>query len=137
MSKFGRAAESLVVPVKVAQPPEMESQYRGFGIRLQIILLVEVGVAAADVPDVALEVLHVNGVEADDCGEEADVLLCEAITEVERAARLGEVFFRTIQRFEKLRDGLLVGFLGTVGWHISTDLGCDGRTKAYLAKPDL
>ena len=65
-------------------------------VPLRIILLVEVGIAAADVPDVALEVLHVDGVEADDCGEEADVLLCEAVAEVERTAGLGEVCFRTI-----------------------------------------
>ena len=63
---------------------------------LWVALLVEIGVAAADVTDVALEVLHVDGVEADDCGEEADVLLCEAIAEVERTAGLGEVCFRTI-----------------------------------------
>ena len=75
----------------------------------------EVWVSAANIAEVALEVLHVDGVEADNCGKEADVLLCEAITEVERTAGLGEVFFRTIQGFEKLGDGLLIGFLGTGG----------------------
>jgi hypothetical protein len=44
---------------------------------------VEVGVAAADVADVALEVLHVDGVEADDGRVEAHVLLCQAVAEVE------------------------------------------------------
>jgi hypothetical protein len=37
---------------------------------------VKVGVSAADVPDVALEVLDVDCVEADDGRVEADVLLC-------------------------------------------------------------
>lgn len=63
---------------------------------LWVALLVEIGVAAADVTDVALEVLHVDGIEADDGCVEADVLLCEAITEVERAAGLGEIFFCAI-----------------------------------------
>ena len=75
----------------------------------------KVGVTAANVADVTLEVLHVNGVEADNSGEETDVLLCEAFAEVERTAGLGEVFFGTIQGLEELGDSLLVGFLGTVG----------------------
>jgi hypothetical protein len=87
---------------------------------LQIVLLVEIGVSTADIADVALEVLHVNGVEAENCGEEADVLLCEAVAEVEGAARLGEVFFRTIQRFEELGDSLLVGFLGAARMLVQT-----------------
>jgi hypothetical protein len=83
-------------------------------------LLVKVRVAAADVADVALEVLHINGVEADDCREETDVLLCEVVAEVVRTAGLGQVFFRPIQRFEELRDGLLVGFLGTTQMLVQT-----------------
>ena len=79
---------------------------------MRIILLVEVGVAAADVPDVALEVLHVDGVEADDGGKEADVLLCKAVAEVVWTAGLSEVCFGAVQRFEELGDGLLIGFLG-------------------------
>jgi hypothetical protein len=79
---------------------------------LLFILLVKVGVTAANIADVALEVLHVDGVEADDCGEKADVLLCEAVAEVVGTAGIGEVFFRTVQGLEELGDGLLVGFLG-------------------------
>ena len=73
----------------------------------------EVRVSATNVTKVALEVLHVDSVEADDCCVETDVLLCEAVAEVERTAGLGEVCFGTIQRLEELGDGLLVGFLGT------------------------
>ena len=89
----------------------------------------EVWVAAANVADVALEVLHVDGVEADDGCVEANVLLSETVAEVVGTAGLGEVLLRTIEGFEKLGDGLLVGFLGTVGWHVSTDLGCDGAVR--------
>jgi hypothetical protein len=88
--------------------------------RLEFVLLVEVRVAAADIANVALEVLHVNGIEADDCCEQTDVLLCQAIAEVEWTAGLGEVFFRTIQRFKQLGDGLLVGFLGAVRMLVHT-----------------
>jgi hypothetical protein len=52
---------------------------------------VKVWVSAADVTEVALEVLDVDGVEADDGCEEADVLLCQAVAEVEWAAGLCEV----------------------------------------------
>lgn len=95
----------------------------------------KVRVAAANVANVALEVLHVDGVEANDCGEEADVLLCEAVAEVEWTAGLGEVFFGTIQGFEELRDGLLVGFLGAVRMLVQNWDAM--RRRAYLAKPDL
>lgn len=118
VSEFSRAAEGLVVPVKIAQPPGRQSQYDYIVVSLRIILLVEVGVAAADVPDVALEVLHVNGIEADDCGEEADVLLCEAVAEVERTAGLDEVCLRTIQGLEKLDDSLFICLLGTAGMSV-------------------
>lgn len=113
VSELCRAAESLVVPVEVAQPPVKHVSI-GNLCGLWGVLLVKVWVSAADVTDVALEVLHVDGIEANDCGEETDVLLCEAVAEVERTAGLGEVFFGTIQRLEKLGDGLLVGFLGAV-----------------------
>ena len=73
----------------------------------------EVWVSAADITKVAFEVLHVDGVEANNCCEEADVLLSEAATEVERTAGLGEICLCAIQRAEELSNGLLVSFLGT------------------------
>lgn len=47
-------------------------------------LLVQVGISAADVTEVALEVLDVNCVEADDGCVKADVCFGQAVTEVER-----------------------------------------------------
>jgi len=47
---------------------------------------VEVGVSAADVADVALEVLDVDCVEADDGRVQAHVLLGQAVAEVEGPA---------------------------------------------------
>ena len=74
----------------------------------------EVWVAATNVTEVALEVLHIDSVEANDCCVETHVLLCEAVAKVERTARLGKVCFGTVQGFEELGDSLLVGFLGAV-----------------------
>jgi len=81
---------------------------------------VEVWVSAADITKVAFEVLHVNSVEADDCCEEADVLLSEAVAEVERTAGLGEICLCAIQRAEELSNGLLVSFLSTAGMLVQT-----------------
>lgn len=45
----------------------------------------EVGVAAANVADVALEVLDIDGVKADDGWVEADVQLGELVAQVVRS----------------------------------------------------
>jgi hypothetical protein len=90
---------------------------------LNVGLLVEVGVAAADVTEVALEVLYVDGVEADDGGEEADVLLCDVVAEVEGTAGRGEICFRAVKGLEELRDGFLVCLLGAAGMLVNIDDG--------------
>jgi hypothetical protein len=95
---------------------------------------VKVGISAADITDVALEVLHVDGVEADNRCEKADVLFCEAVAEVVRTAGLGEVLFRTIQGLEELGDSLLVGFLGAVrtlvqSWEVMAQEGVPSKAR--------
>jgi hypothetical protein len=77
---------------------------------------VKVWVSATDIAEVALKVLDVDGVEADDGCEEADVLLCQAVAEVERAVGLCEVCFCAIKRGEERCDGLFVRFLGSRWW---------------------
>jgi hypothetical protein len=77
---------------------------------------VKVWVSAADVTEVALEVLDVDGVEADDGCEEANVLLCQAVAEVEWAAGLCEICFCAVKRGEECCDGLFVRFLGSGRW---------------------
>jgi hypothetical protein len=56
----------------------------------------EVRVSTADVAEVALEVLDVYGVEADDGGVQTDVLLRQAVAKVERTTGLCEVCFRAV-----------------------------------------
>lgn len=60
--KVGGLVERRVAPVQLAHP------------------LVDVGVLVADHPDVALEVLHVDGVEPDDGGEQPHVGFSESVT---------------------------------------------------------
>jgi hypothetical protein len=79
-------------------------------------LLVKVWVSATNVTDVALEVLNVDGIEADDGREKADVLLCQAVAEVEWAAGLCEICFCAIERGEECGDGLFVRFLSSRWW---------------------
>jgi len=68
-------------------------------------------VAAPDVAQVALEVLHVDCVEADDGRVEADVGFCQAVAEVVWAAGLGKVCFGAVEGLEELCDGFFVGIL--------------------------
>lgn len=46
----------------------------------------EVGIPAADIAEVALEVLNVDCVEADDGREQTHISLGQAVAEVERSA---------------------------------------------------
>jgi hypothetical protein len=77
---------------------------------------VKVWVSATDITDVALEVLNVDGVEADDGCEEADVLLCQAVAEVEWAAGFCEICFCAVEGGEERCDGFFVRFLGSRLW---------------------
>jgi len=126
------AAERLVIPVEVAQPPERDVSICNL-CTLNVVLLVEVGIAAADVTEVALEVLNVYGVEADDCCEEANILLCDAVAEVEGTAGSGEICFRPVKGLEELRDGFLICLLSAAGVLVSIWNGralYDIRSKA-------
>jgi hypothetical protein len=83
--ELGRAAEGFVVPVKVSHPPSRKKKVSHSGLLTRFFRyaqagcqysLVKIGVSAADVPNVALEVLHVDCVEADDGRVQTHVLLC-------------------------------------------------------------
>ena len=64
-------------------------------------LLVKIRVAAADVADVALEVLDVDCVEAHNGRVEAHVLLRQAVAEVEGPAGFGEICLCAVERGEE------------------------------------
>ena len=96
MFEIRRLAKRGNVPVEVAQP------------------LVQGWVTRADVADVGLEVLDVDGVEADDGGVEADVGFCDGLAVVVLGARgvlAAEVGFGAVEGGEERVEGLLVGGL--------------------------
>ena len=68
-------------------------------------------VSGTNVANIALEVLHVDGVEAYDGGVESYVCFGDVRAEVERSRRGAEVFLDAVEREEELDDGFLVGFL--------------------------
>lgn len=59
--ELGRATKSLVVPVQIPDP------------------LMQVWIAASDVPNVALEVLYIHSIEADDGRVQTNVGLCQTV----------------------------------------------------------
>jgi len=77
---------------------------------------VQIRVPRPDVADIALEVLDVDGVEADDGRVQTDVGLRDVRPVVVRSAVIrgvfGEMGFGAIERFEEGVDVVLVGFLG-------------------------
>ncbi len=72
-------------------------------------ILVNIRVATTDRSEIALEVTNIDGVEAYDCDEKANIGLRDAVAD--------EVIFAfkyllgLVQMFEDLLDGLFVSFL--------------------------
>ena len=70
---------------------------------------------ASDVADIALEVLDIDGVEADNSGVETYVGLCDGGAEVVRGAVGGKVGLGAGEGVEEWVDGFLVGLLSPRG----------------------
>ena len=92
----------------------------------------DVRISIPDRAEVALEVADVDGVEADDGDEEADVGLSELVPDEEVFAL--EDALEAVERGEEREDGGLVGFLrrGEAGlvhavWSIGTSLANQER----------
>lgn len=100
MLKLRRAAERLLAPIQAPHPA------------------VQRRVPRSDVPHVAFEMLHVDGVEADDGRVEPDVGFGDVRAEVVWARRggglLGQVGFGAVEGGEEGGDGGFVGGLRSV-----------------------
>lgn len=130
MGELGRAFESVVIPVAVSHPSfhtsaePLEDTLSGHDEGL----LMERGIPAANIADVAFEMLDVDGIKADDglrsqysasngiClrvtyGIESNVCFSHAISMIIWSWRLGKLFLGSIKRFEELIHVLLVCFL--------------------------
>ena len=94
--KLGRVVKGRGVPIQLPDP------------------FVQRRVSRPDVAQVALEVLHVHGVEADDGRVQSDVCFRDVLAKVVWAWSRGEVFLDPVERVEELRDVFLVGGLRAV-----------------------
>lgn len=120
MLEFGGLSERRHVPVQLPQPA------------------VDGRVARANVTQVALEVLDIDRIEADDGGEEADVGLGDVFAKVVGAGRGGEVGFSAVEGGEELLDVAFVGFLRPGEGSVVRRYLLRARSKVtYVAKPDL
>jgi len=72
---------------------------------------VQVGVAATDVTNVALEVLDIDCIESDDGRVETHIGFSQSIAKIEWAAGFGKVCFSTVQGLEQCLDVLLICLL--------------------------
>ena len=101
VGELGRVAERGLVPVQVAHPTvKIKNQPGPFWCR-ENYLLVKVRITTPDVPEVALEVLLVDDIEADNGRVQTDVKLSHAVAEVERTTLLLlEVGFCAVKRLE-------------------------------------
>ena len=97
--ELGRLSKRRVVPVAMPHP------------------FVKVGIAASDIPQVALEMLNIDRVEADDGRVEPDVCFCHAFAMIVGAWRPGQLGLCTIQRGEERLHVLEVRLFG----------GCEAR----------
>lgn len=95
MFKIRRLPESTHIPIQPAHPA-MNSR-----------------VSRTNIADIALEMLHVDGVKADDGRVESDISFGDGVPEeVGRGGELfGEVGFDSVEGGEEGRDGFFVGLL--------------------------
>lgn len=125
MLKLRRVFERRYVPVQLPQP------------------LMQRRVARSDITDVALEMLHIDGVEANDGGIEANIGFRDIGTEIVRSSVFSKVSFRAVERGEKGLDGFFICFLRSRdGKLVAEGLAARGEERAhgkraYVAKPDL
>ena len=94
MFKLRRLIERRHIPIQFPQP------------------FMQRRVPGPDVPDVALEMLHVHGIEAHDGGVQSDVGFGDVGPEIIGRGVLGQVLFCAVEGGEERCDGFLVGVLG-------------------------
>lgn len=93
MLKLRRVFERRDVPVQLPQP------------------FMQRRITRPDITNVALEMLHIDGVEANDGSVKANVCLGDVSTKVVRSGVLGKVGFGTVKGGEKGLDGFFICFL--------------------------
>ena len=70
-------------------------------------------ITRSDITDIALEMLHVDGVEANDGSVEANVCFGDVGTKVVGSSVFSKVSFGTVERDEKCFNSFFISFLRT------------------------
>ena len=103
MLKLRRVLERRYVPVQFSQP------------------LMQSRITRSDITDVALEMLHIDGVEANDGCVEANVCFGDVGTEIVGSSVFGKVSFGAVERAEEGFDGFFISFLGSKNGKLVTE----------------
>jgi hypothetical protein len=96
--------ESWNLPVQMFQPCV------DFGITLSARQL---GILVSDSSDVGLEMLHVDRIEADDCGIQSDIRLSEFVTQKVFSRGFRKHLLQTIKRLEQRKHIVLICLLSS------------------------
>lgn len=100
-----------------------------FVLIAELDILVQVGVATADVANVALEVLDVDSIEANDRCVEANIELGQLVTKVERTAGFGKILLCAVKRLEQSLNVLFVSFLCAGNKSVNDRNDCKSRIR--------
>jgi len=93
MFELRRVLERRYVPIQVPQP------------------LMQRRITRSDIADIALEMLHIHGVEANDGSVETNVCLGDAGTKIVGSSVFGKVSFGAVEGVEEGFDGFFISFL--------------------------
>lgn len=118
MFKLRRPPKRLHIPIQMSQP------------------LMQIRVSRSYIPDIAFEMLHVDGVEADYRCVETDVGFGYGGAEVVGGGVGGEVGFGAVEGGEEGVHGFFVGVLRSKRCFSAVE-GMVFRGRGYVANPDL
>ena len=125
MLKLRRVLERRHVPVQLPQP------------------FMQRRITRSDIADVALEMLHIDGIEPNDCSVEANVCFGDVGTEIVRSSVFRKVSFGAVEGSEKGSHGSFISLLRSRDALLVTESfakrgwECAKGERAYVAKPDL
>lgn len=91
--KLGSLLEGSYLPVEISQP------------------FMYVRIPRANITDVALEMLNVDGIETNDGGIEAYIHFCEVFSKIELRCLFSKMSFDVVEGAEQALDCILIGFL--------------------------
>ena len=95
MLELSSTLECVMIPIKITQP------------------LMNSRISRPDVTDVRLEMLNIDGIEADDCRIKSHIALCDLLAPIEWSLRGRQVLFDFVKRIEQWLDCLFICLLSS------------------------